>query len=83
MEQIFARMHELLEDSCNIENALVSALTESQGSDPPNHLSSPSSAASSSSSLTLHFAAYVCFFYYHLAWDYVGTGFQLGLYSCH
>uniref|UniRef100_A0A0V0J6D3 Protein MAK10 homolog n=1 Tax=Schistocephalus solidus TaxID=70667 RepID=A0A0V0J6D3_SCHSO len=79
MEQIFSRMHELLEDSCNIENALVSALTESQGADPPNHLISHSP----SPSLTLHLAAYVCFFYYHLAWDYVGTGFQLGLYSCH
>nr|VZI31532.1 unnamed protein product [Spirometra erinaceieuropaei] len=78
MEQIFARMHELLEDSCNIENALVSALTESQGTDPPNHRSPPSS-----SPLTLHLAAYVCFFYYHLAWDYVSTGFQLDLYSCH
>ncbi|BHF73949.1 N-alpha-acetyltransferase 35 NatC auxiliary subunit [Sparganum proliferum] len=78
MEQIFARMHELLEDSCNIESALVSALTESQGTDPPNHRSPPSS-----SSLTLHLAAYVCFFYYHLAWDYVSTGFQLDLYSCH
>lgn len=31
----------------------------------------------------LHLAAYICFFYYHLVWDYVVTGFQLELYNSH
>ncbi|VDD75036.1 unnamed protein product [Mesocestoides corti] len=70
MERLFCRMHELLEDSCSIEGSLVVELTEKQPSltDPP---------------ITLHLAAYICFFYYHLVWDYVATGFHLELYSCY
>lgn len=68
MERIFQSLNELVEDTVSVESA-ISIELEENFVPPKGFVFRP------------HLTAYICFFYYHLAWDYLSSGFQLKLYS--
>ncbi|CDI97399.1 n alpha acetyltransferase 35 natc auxiliary [Echinococcus multilocularis] len=68
MERIFGILNELLDDAVSVETTFALELVEAR-------------IAPRNSPIPIHLTSYICFFYYHLVWDYLVTGFQLDLYS--
>ncbi|VDM30568.1 unnamed protein product [Hydatigera taeniaeformis] len=68
MERIFGILNELIDDAVSVETTFALELVEAR-------------IAPRNSPIPIHLTSYICFFYYHLVWDYLVTGFQLDLYS--
>ncbi|VDK37293.1 unnamed protein product [Taenia asiatica] len=68
MERIFGILNELIDDAVSVETTFALELVEAR-------------IAPRNSPIPIHLTSYICFFYYHLVWDYLVTGFQLNLYS--
>ncbi|VDO04638.1 unnamed protein product [Rodentolepis nana] len=70
ISRLFEDLNNLIEESISIEATFSQHFLED--AQTPN---------SNSTQIPLHITSYICFFYYHLVWDYLITGFQLDLYA--
>lgn len=68
MSHLFDDLNNLIEEAISAEATISLELVDAQAN--PNVTPVP-----------LHITSYICFFYYHLVWDYLVTGFQLELYA--